>query len=81
VFDFLQYAESVGWYQALSIVGLTILGIVVWNDLKRAHAKYEQMRQRVKILEQSVKDSDRVICRTECINLLKSIDENVKKFI
>jgi hypothetical protein len=81
VLDFVAFIRDFGWVQGAMVAGLMLLAIILWRDLKGLASEYKLAIKRIEILEQSVKDADKVICRAECINLLKSIDSNVKKFI
>lgn len=79
--DFVTFIRDFGWVQGAMVAGLMLLAIILWRDLKGLASEYKTAIKRIEILEQSVKDADRIICRAECMNLLKSIDSNVKKFI
>jgi hypothetical protein len=79
--DFVTFIRDFGWVQGAMVAGLMLLAIILWRDTKAQLAEYKLAIRRIEVLEQSVRDADKVICRTECINLLKSIDENVKKFL
>lgn len=81
MFDFLAFLESYGWINAIGILGIVLFGLVVKHELSILGKEYKLALKRIELLEQSVKEADRVICRSECLDLLRSIDGNVKRFL
>jgi len=79
MFDFFQFLETYGpVYGAVAIGGL-ILFYYVRRDLKALAAEYKLALKRIEVLEQSIKDSDRIVGRGECVQLLKSLQDKNEK--
>lgn len=81
MWDIVGFIESYGWINALGIIGIILFGLVVRHELTIRGREYQLALRRIELLEQSVKDADKVICRSECVALLKNIDENIRKIL
>lgn len=79
--DFLAYIESHSWYDVAWVLGLMLLVYLLWREAKARGKEYIATVKRIEILEQSVKEKDRVICRSECIDLLRQISDDLRKFL